>query len=65
MLIEAGLEIALMVKALDPKGLLPLSICGGLGEALIPFLPEEIKLRHQKALGDSTVGALLLISKNI
>ena len=65
LLINAGLEIALMVKALDPNGKLPLAICGGLGEALIPYLPEEIKLRNQSPLGDSTVGALLLISKNI
>lgn len=65
LLIAAGLEIDLMVKALDPEGKLPLSICGRLGEALIPHLPEETKLRNQKAQGDSTIGALLLISKNV
>jgi glucosamine kinase len=59
----AGLEIAQMVKTLNPQSELPLSICGRLGEALIPYLPEDIKIRNQKALGDSTLGALHLIVK--
>jgi glucosamine kinase len=59
----AGLEIAQMVKTLNPQSELPLSICGRLGEALIPYLPEDIKKRNQKALGDSTLGALHLIVK--
>lgn len=60
---KAGLEIAQMVNTLDPKAELPLSICGRLGEALIPYLPEDIKKRNQKALGDSTLGALHLVAK--
>lgn len=63
LLTNAGLEIELMAKALDPEELLPLSICGRLGEALIPYLPESTKLRHQPANGDSTIGALLLIAE--
>ena len=59
---QAGIEIAQMVKALDPNNELPLSICGRLGEALIPYLPEDIKKRNQKAKGDSTLGALHLIA---
>ena len=59
---EAGLEIAQMVITLDPNSELPLSICGRLGEALIPYLPEDIKKRNQKANGDSTLGALHLIA---
>lgn len=58
---KAGLEIAQMVKTLDPNSELPLSICGRLGEALIPYLPEEIKKQNQKAKGDSTLGALHLV----
>jgi glucosamine kinase len=58
---DAGLEIAEMVKTLDPNSELPLSICGRLGEALIPYLPEDIKKRNQKAKGDSTLGALHLV----
>ncbi|MEY4617600.1 MAG: hypothetical protein RJB66_2560 [Pseudomonadota bacterium] len=65
LLVDAGKEIALMVHALDPSAELPLSICGRLGEALIPFLPPELKQRHQSARGDSTMGALYLISQKI
>ena len=64
LLIQAGIEVEFMIKAMDPKAELPLSICGRLGEALIPFLPEETKSRNLAAQGDSTIGALLLISKN-
>lgn len=63
LLISAGIEIELMAKTLDPEGKLPLSICGRLGEALIPYLPESIKQRNQAAQGDSTIGALLLIAE--
>jgi glucosamine kinase len=56
----AGLEIEQMVKSLDPNSQLPLSICGRLGEALIPYLPIEIKKRNQNPKGDSTLGALRL-----
>lgn len=63
MLIAAGLEIEQMVKALDPDSGLPLSICGRLGEALIPHLPQKTKERNQSAIGDSTIGALYLISQ--
>lgn len=65
LLTKAGEEIAMMVRTLDPKNEYPLSICGRLGEALIPFLPEDIKARNQKAKGDSTIGALTLIAQNL
>jgi glucosamine kinase len=61
---KAGVELSLMVQTLDPKATLPLSICGRLGEALIPYLPIEIKSRNIKALGDSTFGALHLVFNN-
>lgn len=61
LLIESGIEIELMAKTLDPIGNLPLSICGRLGEALIPFLPSTIQNKNQKPLGDSREGALKLI----
>lgn len=64
LLIDAGLEIELMVKSLDPESKFPLCICGRLGEALVPYLPESVRLKNQLAQGDSTIGALLLISKN-
>ncbi|MGZ3787134.1 MAG: BadF/BadG/BcrA/BcrD ATPase family protein [Bacteriovorax sp.] len=65
LLTKAGDEIAMMVNTLDPKAELPLSICGRLGEALIPYLPDELKKRNQKARGDSTLGALHLIAQNL
>ena len=65
LLISAGIEIDLMAKTLDPKGELPISICGRLGEALIPYLPEPTQSRHQPAQGDSTIGALLLVAKSV
>lgn len=58
---KAGLEISQMAETLDPSSELPLSICGRLGEALIPYLPEKIKAKNQKPKGDSTLGALHLI----
>lgn len=61
LLLKAGMEIELMVKTLDSQSELPLSICGRLGEALIPYLPIEIKNRNQKPAGDSTLGALKMI----
>lgn len=63
LLIAAGKEIEQMAKTLDPKNELPLSICGRLGEALIPYLPEATRKRNQPAVGDSTIGALLLIAE--
>jgi glucosamine kinase len=65
LLAKAGFEIAMMVNTLDPKADLPLSICGRLGEALIPYLPDDLKRRNQKARGDSTIGALHLIAQNL
>ena len=58
---KAGVEIAQMIKALDPKKEFSLSLCGRLGEALIPYLPDDLKNRNQKAKGDSTLGALHMI----
>lgn len=61
LLLKAGLEIEQMVVTLDGPGLLPLSICGRLGEALIDYLPSEIKARNLSPKGDSTVGAIELV----
>lgn len=63
LLISAGIEIESMALTLDPSKKLPLSICGRLGEALISYLPEDIKSRHRAAKGNSSTGALLLISR--
>jgi glucosamine kinase len=58
---KAGLEVLDMVKALDPNNLLPFSICGRLGEVLIPYLPEQLQNQTIPPFGDSAYGAYLLI----
>ena len=61
LILKACEEIVLMINSLDPNNEYPLSICGRLGEALIPFMSEEIKKRHRTPQGDSTYGALHLL----
>lgn len=63
LLTKAGLEIELMVRALDADLKLPLSICGRLGQELIDYLPREIKEKNKPPFGDSTLGALLLFKE--
>ncbi len=65
LLSKAGEEIAVMVNTLDPGNEYPLSICGRLGEALIPFLPDDLRKRNSKAKGDSTIGALTMIAQHL
>jgi glucosamine kinase len=61
LLTSACSEIELMVQSLDSKAQYPLSICGRLGEALIPFMPNALIKRHSPPLGSSTEGALFLL----
>jgi glucosamine kinase len=61
LLISAGIEIEIMINTLNPHGDLPLSICGRLGEALIPFLPDSIRARALNAKQSSEYGALYLV----
>ncbi len=63
LLLNAGIEIELMTSALDPNAEYPFSICGRLGEALISFMPETLQKRHRTPDGDSTIGALLLLTR--
>jgi glucosamine kinase len=59
---EAGYEVDLMAAALDPDYALPLALCGGLGEAILPWLePETVEL-VVPAQGDSAAGALRMIA---
>lgn len=58
-------EIELMAKTLDPKNEYPLSICGRLGEALIPFMKDPIKSYHKTPQGESTFGALHLLMREL
>jgi len=58
---HAGREVAGIARALDPSGQLPLSLCGGLGEVLLGWLPEDTRARCTPPEGDSAKGALRMI----
>lgn len=64
-LTQAGEEIATIAHALDPDASLPLALCGGLAEALRPWLPPALVHRARQAQGDSATGALHLIRGHI
>jgi len=64
-LLDAGVEVAAIARALDPEGMLPLALCGGLGAALRDFLPPELLARTTPPQGDSAAGALRMIMKEI
>ena len=58
---HAGREVAGIARALDRSGTLPLSLCGGLGEVLLAWLPEDTRARVTPPEGDSAKGALRMI----
>ncbi|UGQ47507.1 BadF/BadG/BcrA/BcrD ATPase family protein [Massilia endophytica] len=62
-LTEAGHQVALIAKALDPAGTLPIALCGGLGEPLRRYLPQELLQRIVAPQGDSAAGGLKLIQQ--
>ena len=60
---DAGCEVAIMAQALDPAAQLPVALCGGLAQAVTPYLPAALTARVQKPCGDSASGALILIQQ--
>ncbi len=60
-LLDAGLEVEKMAQALDPTGIMPIALCGGLADALWTYLPENLLARVCKPSGDSAAGALILV----
>jgi glucosamine kinase len=58
---QAGREVAKMAKALDPKGKLPLALCGGLATAMQPWLPKALQNRLRPPQQDAVGGALHLL----
>jgi glucosamine kinase len=64
-LLDAGMEVASIARALDPDAVLPLALCGGLGAALRDFLPAHLRARTTAPQGDSAAGALRMIMKEI
>jgi glucosamine kinase len=64
-MLEAGQEVANIAEALDPTGLLPLALCGGLGEPLTHYLPATLLARTVAPKGDSAAGALRMIQQHL
>jgi glucosamine kinase len=62
-LLDAGLEVDKMAYALDPTGIMPIALCGGLADAIWAYLPEKLLQRVTKPSGDSAAGALILVKK--
>lgn len=65
MLRDAGREVERMAHALDPGANLPLALCGGLGDALRPYLSPVFAARAAAPLGDSAFGALCMIRQSM
>ncbi|CAM2138578.1 glucosamine kinase [Pararobbsia alpina] len=62
---QAGEEIARMIDALDPEGVMPVALCGGLAEPLAPFVPARFAPRLCAPMTDSAGGALALALRRI
>ena len=62
---HAGREVASIAEALDRSHTLPLALCGGLGEALRAWLPEDTLARCVPPHGDSAAGALRMIRQHV
>lgn len=60
---EAGRHVAALARAVDPKGDLPLALCGGLADPLRPYLPTDLTARTMRPRGDAAQGALRLIAE--
>lgn len=64
-LVDAGMEVASIARALDPSGTLPMALCGGLGAPLRAYLPPELLARSVAPAGDAASGALRMIAQHI
>jgi glucosamine kinase len=60
---RAGEEIGLLVTALDPRGEMPVALCGGLATPFEPFVPISVRERLRPPRADSAAGALELARK--
>jgi hypothetical protein len=49
-----------MIDALDPHEIFPIALCGGLADALAPFVPGRFARRCRAPFQDSVSGALAL-----
>lgn len=62
---KAGVEIDQIAHALDPSGLLPIALCGGLAIPLKAYLPEPLKTRAIAPRADAATGALILLRRQL
>ncbi|WP_244814621.1 BadF/BadG/BcrA/BcrD ATPase family protein [Caballeronia sp. Lep1P3] len=60
LLAQAGREIEMLVAALDPAGVMPVALCGGLAAPYEPLVPAALRERLRAPLADSAAGALEL-----
>lgn len=59
----AGAQVALIAAAFDAS--LPVALCGGLAQPLMPYLPDSLLRRVVPAQGDSASGALRLVRNHL
>lgn len=60
---QAGADIAQLVDALDPRGRLPVALCGGLGAPLADYVPASHRARLKPPVADSAHGAVQLAQR--
>lgn len=60
---DAAKEVELMAHALDAEGTMPIALCGGLADVMVPFLSPSMQEKLVKPFGDSALGAYFLVRK--
>jgi glucosamine kinase len=60
-MLAAGLEVDAMARALDRSGQMPVALCGGVAAEILPYLPENLRLRVIRPHSDGVAGALILL----
>ena len=63
--LDAGRELSKFADALDPSGLLPIALCGGLAGPLLAYFPPTMSGRITEPRADAAAGALLLLRENL
>ena len=63
LLVGATAALALMARALDPEGLVPLAVSGSVGQRLAPRLAADLRSRLVEVADGADAGALNLIRR--
>lgn len=64
-MLAAGQEVGRIAQALDPDASLPLALCGGLAEPILPYLPPALRARVIRPQADSAAGAIILLTQHL